>query len=169
MDEKLWQFIWWRTSLPDAEGDRSCACQKQCLMFDSVCCSHLGAIVTMHVGIHVGLSPMPGAKGPSPAGSTVSQIFAASSKVLHVQVLRDVCIYIGSQNRVIDTALLFVPGSACLLTVSLLFSMLHSTTALRCRCAVSSRFKSSNETCVMLIAGQHTCWNSGKCVQHHQL
>ncbi len=80
-------------------------------MFDSVCCSHLGAIVTMHLASMWG-----SVQCPSPAGSTISQIVAASSKVVHVQVLRDICIYIGSQNRVIDTALLFAPGSACLLT-----------------------------------------------------
>ena len=87
--------------------------------------------------------------------------------LLHVQLLRHTCVHAGSQNRVIGTAPVFAPGSACLLTVALTFFLLHSTTALYQRRAVSSRYNLLDEACLMLHAGQHTCWNSGKCVQHH--
>ena len=60
-------------------------------------------------------------------------------RLLHVQVSRYTCIYAGSQNRVIDTAPLFAPGSACHLTAAATLSLLQSTPALHCRCAVSSR------------------------------
>ena len=101
---------------------------------------------------------------PTPAKASPLRILL---HLLHIQVLRPICIYVGSQNRVIGTAPLFAPGSACLLTVALTCSLLQSTTALYYRRAVSSRYTLSDETYLMLTAGQHTCWNSGKCVQHH--
>ncbi len=129
-------------------------------MFDGVCCSHFGAIVTMHVGIFCGAQ----SNALLPQKALPLRFLL---RLLHVQVSRYTCIYAGSQNRVIGTAPLFAPGSACLLTAAATLSLLHSTSALYYRRAVSSRYNLSDETCLMLNAGQHTCWNSGKCVQHH--
>lgn len=52
-------------------------------------------------------------------------------------------------NRVIGTASLVAPGPACLLTNAPTFFLLHSTNALYCRRVVSSRYKLSDETCLM--------------------